>query len=203
MDETIEELSILVEMMKNKVNTKIIEKRTIDFIKYLEKTNKERENLEASVDMSRNVISIKKRNEILQTQIIDADTTINQLYKQIDELNTEKQELKKLNISLLDEKQNLEKCFEQKKVKMVDKSTGAELFIITQSKEKELKEKIKQLETDIANFDKTINDYDTYFDEFEKYQYRISYPIPKAYTLDEEIQYINMNERKKKFCCFL
>ena len=40
MDDTIEELSIIVNMMRNKINLKIIEKRSIDLIKHLEKTNK-------------------------------------------------------------------------------------------------------------------------------------------------------------------
>jgi len=201
MDEVIEEFSILVEMMKNKVNTKTIEKRIIDYIKYLEKTNKER--ILEEPEMNNNVSSIKKRNDILQTQILDADRVINDLYKQIDELNIEKQELKKVNISLLNDKQNLEKFYEKKEKQTKEKSTGTDLVSLSLSKEQELKNKIKALEKDIANFDQKILDYDQYFDEFEKYHYKISYPLPKSYkTLDEEIQYINFNE-KKRYCCFL
>ena len=201
MDDTIEDLSIIVNMMRNKINLKIIEKRSIDLIKHLEKTKREEKDKSEELNMN-NITSIKKRNDILQSQILDADSTINTLYKQIDELNIEKQDLKKMNIFLVNEKQNLEKFYSKtEKKQTVEKATGTELFTITQSKEQELKNKIKELEKDIATFDKKINDYDLYFDEFEKYHYKISYPIPKRCTLDEEIDYINMSEKKR--CCFL
>ena len=201
MDDTIEELSIIVNMMRNKINLKIIEKRSIDLIKHLEKTKREEKDKSEELNMN-NITSIKKRNDILQSQILDADSTINTLYKQIDELNIEKQDLKKMNIFLVNEKQNLEKFYSKtEKKQTVEKATGTELFTITQSKEQELKNKIKELEKDIATFDKKINDYDLYFDEFEKYHYKISYPIPKRSTLEDEIDYINMSEKKR--CCFL
>lgn len=196
MDSVIDELSIIVDMIRKKENFKAIEKRGVRLITKLEAncTEEDKDDIIAT-----NVQSIQKKNQILQKQINDADITINNLQKEIDDLVLEKKELKQLNLSLLDDKQNLEKIIE-KKVSTSEKSTGTELFTLTKTKEEELKQKIKMLENDIIMFDEKISEYDRYFNEKV---FEWSFPVPKSYSLDEEIQYIKLDEKKKRFCCFM
>lgn len=198
MDSVIDELSIIVDMIRKKENLKAIEKRGVRLITKLEANCLEKEENENEI-IATNVLSIQKKNQILQEQINDADITINNLQKQIDDLVLEKKELKQLNLSLLDDKQNLEKIME-KKVSTSEKSTGTELFTLTKTKEEELKQKIKMLENDIIMFDEKISEYDRYFNEKV---FEWSFPVPKSYSLDEEIQYIKLDEKKKRFCCFM
>lgn len=202
MDSVIDELSIIIDMIRKKENLKAIEKRGVCLITQLEANKNEEKEDEK---LTTNFLAIQKRNEILQRQITDADVTINGLQKQIDDLKLEKQELKQLNLSLLDDKQNLEKILEKKNNKItIEKSTGTgtDLLILTKTREQELKNKIKELEKDIIIFDEKINEYDRYFNEKI---FHFDYPPLKKYiSLDDEIQYIQLDEKKKnKYCCFM
>lgn len=203
MDSVIDELSIIIDMIRKKENLKAIEKRGVRLITQLEANNYKNEEKEDE-KLTTNFLAIQKKNEILQKQITDADVTINDLQKQIDDLKLEKQELKHVNLSLLDDKQNLEKIMVKKEKKItVEKSTGTDLLILTKTKEQELKDKIKELEKDIIMFDEKINEYDRYFNEKI---FHFDYPPLKRYvSLDDEIQYIQLDEKKKNnyCCCFM
>ena len=58
------------------------------------------------------------------------------------------------------------------------------------------------MKKDIIMFDEKINEYDRYFNEKI---FHFDYPPLKRYiSLDDEIQYIQLDEKKtNKYCCFM